>query len=196
MDELIALLEADAAVHQRHGSENSTSLNTAHLLTRAIDRIRRYERMLAEQLDAFRAALPGNCDGKEQEAFEAWAQSEEMDMQVHPLHYLFLDRRTDAARRAWNECIRYCRSQVEARPPVDRTSVTMLDKLREAAALAAADRESRTGINPGELMAAIDFSALDRAISAGVLTSRNAASYLAKALHEAEDRVKGLEARS
>jgi hypothetical protein len=57
------------------------------------------------------ASLPNNCDGKEQYAFEAWAKSQHMNMHEHPLHYLFLDPQTDAARRAWSECIRYCRTQ-------------------------------------------------------------------------------------
>lgn len=53
-------------------------------------------------------ALTRNCDGKEQYAFEAWAKDHGMNMAEHPLHYLFIDPKTDAARQAWNECIRYC----------------------------------------------------------------------------------------
>lgn len=65
--------------------------------------------------DAFRYVckeLPNNCDGKEQYAFEAWAKAQGFDMHEHPLHYLFLDPKTNAAREAWNECIRYCRRAV------------------------------------------------------------------------------------
>lgn len=57
--------------------------------------------------------LVDNCDGKEQEAFETWAKSKRFDMHEHPLHYLFLDSKTNAAREGWNEAIRYCRSQAE-----------------------------------------------------------------------------------
>lgn len=55
--------------------------------------------------------LVSNCDGKEQEAFETWAKSKRYDMHEHPLHYLFLDPKTNAAREGWNEAIRYCHSQ-------------------------------------------------------------------------------------
>lgn len=60
------------------------------------------------------ASLPDTCDGKEQEAFEAWASAEKMNMQIHPLHYLFLNGETYAARQAWKAAILYCRKQVEA----------------------------------------------------------------------------------
>ncbi len=56
------------------------------------------------------ANLPDTCDGKEQYAFEAWATSEGFDMHEHPIHYLFMDKRTDAARQAWKAAIMYCRA--------------------------------------------------------------------------------------
>ena len=59
-------------------------------------------------------ALTSNCDGKEQYAFEAWAKSQHYDMHEHPLHYLFLDPKTGAAREGWNASIRYCRETAEA----------------------------------------------------------------------------------
>jgi hypothetical protein len=58
--------------------------------------------------------MPKQCDGKEQEAFEAWAKSQGMDMHEHPLHYLFLDKRTGGARDGWSAALRYCRPFFEA----------------------------------------------------------------------------------
>lgn len=54
------------------------------------------------------------CDGKEQEAFEAWARSERMDMSTHPLHWLFLNAQTNAARQGWKGAINYCRAALRA----------------------------------------------------------------------------------
>lgn len=48
------------------------------------------------------------CDGKEQNAFEAWAKGRRMDMDVHPLHWLFLNAKTNAARSGWVGAIEYC----------------------------------------------------------------------------------------
>lgn len=44
---------------------------------------------------------------EEQKAFEAWAKSQGLSMEQHPLHYLFLDPKTDAARDGWNAARRY-----------------------------------------------------------------------------------------
>ena len=44
---------------------------------------------------------PARCDGVEQDAFEAWAKDNHYDMELHPLHWLFLDARTSAARDGW-----------------------------------------------------------------------------------------------
>lgn len=55
-------------------------------------------------------ALPVRCDGKEQHAFEDWALRQGYDMTKHPLHYLFLDAQTYAARQAWCAAIEYCRA--------------------------------------------------------------------------------------
>lgn len=56
--------------------------------------------------------FPQRCDGKEQHAFEAWAASQGHDMTEHPLHYLFLNPKTDAAREAWAAAIAYCRKSM------------------------------------------------------------------------------------
>ena len=57
--------------------------------------------------------LPSVCDGKEQEAFEAFAISERHNMQTHPLHYLFLNGETNAARQAWKAAINYCQAAIK-----------------------------------------------------------------------------------
>lgn len=58
--------------------------------------------------------LPKVGDGKEQEAFEAYARSRSLDLSQHPLHYLFLDGKTNQARSAWRECLVYVSSQLAA----------------------------------------------------------------------------------
>lgn len=44
---------------------------------------------------------PSICDGIEQDAFEAWATENRYDMNTHPLHWLFLNERSAAARDGW-----------------------------------------------------------------------------------------------
>lgn len=58
--------------------------------------------------------LPKVGDGKEQEAFEIYARSRNLDLSQHPLHYLFLDGKTNQARSAWRECLVYVSSQLPA----------------------------------------------------------------------------------
>ncbi|MEH3111553.1 MAG: hypothetical protein PGN22_15780 [Agrobacterium cavarae] len=59
---------------------------------------------------------PQACDGKEQLAFEAWAVSQRYDMHEHPLHYIFMDPKTSAARLGWNAALQYVRDQFAASP--------------------------------------------------------------------------------
>lgn len=54
--------------------------------------------------EALRALEP--CEG-EQYKFEEWAKGERYDMSEHPLHYLFLDSKTNAARKGWKAALRY-----------------------------------------------------------------------------------------
>ena len=58
--------------------------------------------------------LPDDCDGIEQDAFEAWAAAERYDMEQHPLHWLFLNARTAAARNGWRAGIRHARDRYRA----------------------------------------------------------------------------------
>lgn len=88
---------------------SSTYSEAAHL-------IRRLERLPPPQYpfpapvapnSATSAQLPADNDGKEQDAFEKWAASEAYTMTTHPLHFLFLDKRTYAARDGWRAALRY-----------------------------------------------------------------------------------------
>jgi len=65
--------------------------------------------------------LPDTCDGIEQEAFEEWARNKGLNMRQHPLHYLFLDPATDAARNAWKAGLMHCRERMVALRPAPRT---------------------------------------------------------------------------
>lgn len=70
---------------------------------------------LQEQVRALAVSnLPKVGDGKEQEAFEIYARSRNLDLSQHPLHYLFLDGKTNQARSAWRECLVYVSSQLQA----------------------------------------------------------------------------------
>jgi len=61
---------------------------------------------------------PSACDGVEQPAFEAWAKIQRFDMAEHPLHYLFLDAKTDAARDAWKAGLTYAVERMKSAPPL------------------------------------------------------------------------------
>lgn len=49
------------------------------------------------------------CNG-EHSKFEEWAAAEKYDMQEHPIHYLFTDPKTYAARQGWKAALRYVSS--------------------------------------------------------------------------------------
>ncbi|UPW35948.1 hypothetical protein QE320_gp106 [Pseudomonas phage EM] len=54
--------------------------------------------------------VPDVCDGKEQGAFEDWASKEGMNMEYHPLHWMFLDAKTYSARQGWKAALKYARN--------------------------------------------------------------------------------------
>ncbi|MDC0657090.1 hypothetical protein N6L27_03675 [Leisingera sp. SS27] len=60
---------------------------------------------------------PGTCDGIEQDAFEEWARGQGMNMNQHPLHYLFLDPVTNGARQAWKAGLMHCKERMEVETP-------------------------------------------------------------------------------
>jgi hypothetical protein len=53
-------------------------------------------------------------DGIEQDAFEAWAKAERYDMHEHPMHWLFLDAKTAAARDGWRAGIRHSHARIRS----------------------------------------------------------------------------------
>ncbi|HEQ0018793.1 TPA: hypothetical protein VDW60_006519 [Pseudomonas aeruginosa] len=61
-------------------------------------------------------SVPDVCDEKEQDAFEQWARKEGLDTSCHPMHWLFLDAKTNSARQGWKAALRYVRSQLAAAP--------------------------------------------------------------------------------
>lgn len=64
--------------------------------------------------------LPNVCDGKEQDEFEKWAASQQYDMTTHPLHWLFLDARTYAARQGWKAALEYVNRTPQPTPAPER----------------------------------------------------------------------------
>jgi hypothetical protein len=57
-------------------------------------------------------AIPDDNDGIEQDAFEEWAAKERFSMEQHPLHWLFLDRETSAARRGWRGALQHANKRI------------------------------------------------------------------------------------
>lgn len=78
-------------------------------LTESLNEVKLYRPAPAADLAEL---VPAVCDGKEQYAFEAYARSKGMDLSQHPLHYLFLDGKTNQARSAWRECLVYVRAAI------------------------------------------------------------------------------------
>lgn len=57
------------------------------------------------------------CEG-EQYAFEKWAEEQDYDMHEHPLHYLFMDKQTNAARQGWKAALAYVQSVLDGAVPM------------------------------------------------------------------------------
>ena len=77
------------------------------------------------------AKMPAVCDGIEQDAFEAWAEANRFVMDTHPLHWLFLNPETHAARDGWKAAIEHCRSRIST-PPADLAECReVLEKCRD-----------------------------------------------------------------
>ncbi|NTE68387.1 hypothetical protein G6M85_22595 [Agrobacterium tumefaciens] len=70
----------------------------------------------AQVQDVAKWEPPQDCERKEELAFETWASSQHYDMHEHPLHYLFLDPKTDAARQGWKAALQYVRDDFAAAP--------------------------------------------------------------------------------
>lgn len=63
----------------------------------------------------------GRHSSLEVEAFEKFARDAGMDMREHPLHYLFLNDSTYAARKAWKAAIEFMSNlqQEDAPQPIE-----------------------------------------------------------------------------
>jgi hypothetical protein len=92
--------EAFEKIERHFTSGNSVEVERATIL--------RTDWELAKQYIILSGVVPGVCDGKEQLAFEVYATRKGYDMAEHPLHYLFTNKTTNTARRAWAAAISYC----------------------------------------------------------------------------------------
>jgi len=81
------------------------------------------------------AKWPTTCDGIEQDAFEAWATSERMVMDTHPLHWLFLDAKTNAARKGWKAGLKHAADRCRALTPPAPEAETVASPAGESAHL-------------------------------------------------------------
>lgn len=64
-----------------------------------------------EVTEEFRKAI-ASCEG-EQYKFIEWAKKERYDMEEHPLHFLFMNKETDAARQGWKAALEYVRAAIK-----------------------------------------------------------------------------------
>ena len=78
---------------------------------------------------------PARCDGVEQDAFEAWAKDNHYDMELHPLHWLFLNARTSAARDGWAAGLAHAVDRMRAALDVHPLTVQDAARVPEIAAL-------------------------------------------------------------
>jgi hypothetical protein len=67
--------------------------------------------VLTEPQSAPKLEALESCKG-EQLKFEEWAAAEKYDMHEHPLHYLFMDDKTNAARQGWKAALRYATTAI------------------------------------------------------------------------------------
>ncbi|HEJ9850718.1 TPA: hypothetical protein SMN88_000597 [Pseudomonas aeruginosa] len=85
-------------------------------LEREVKVLREYARGLPAPVAQAQHSVPDVCDSKEQNAFEEWASKEGMNMERHPLHWLFLDAKTYSARQGWKAALKYARNMLAAAP--------------------------------------------------------------------------------
>jgi hypothetical protein len=57
-----------------------------------------------------------SCSAEEVVAFESWAKTQKYDMTTHPLHWLFLDPATYAARQGWKNGLAFARDAITTQP--------------------------------------------------------------------------------
>lgn len=59
---------------------------------------------------------------QEQAAFEEWANDSRYEMHQHPLHYLFMDKQTNAARQGWKAALAFV-GQLQDETPAPQTNM-------------------------------------------------------------------------
>lgn len=64
----------------------------------------------SSHVDGLKFPLPS---WQEQAAFEEWAKESRYEMHQHPLHYLFVDKQTNAARQGWKAALAFVRKLSE-----------------------------------------------------------------------------------
>jgi hypothetical protein len=64
-----------------------------------------------------------SCSPQEVAAFEKWAADNRYDMQTHPLHWLFLNERTNAARQGWKAALEFARAALANQPASTKNMV-------------------------------------------------------------------------
>ncbi len=91
-------------------------------------------KLYAAPVSQAQRSVPDVCDGKEQDAFEEWARKEGLDTSFHPLHWLFLDAKTNSARQGWKAALRYVRAKIAAPGKAEHSVLddveTFLDEVR------------------------------------------------------------------
>lgn len=102
------VVDLEKQVKELEADCNRYSENLQYHITRQGEAETELERLKAEAL----SLVPYVLDGKEQKAFEHYAKEQRLDLEQHPLHYLFLDVKTNAVRNAWRECLNYVAAQL------------------------------------------------------------------------------------
>ncbi|MCJ2084198.1 hypothetical protein [Methylobacterium sp. J-090] len=68
------------------------------------------------------------CLDEEIEAWETWAKDQKFDMEEHPLHYLFMDAKTAAARHGWKAGLAFARRTVQGEQTSNKGAMERLDQ--------------------------------------------------------------------
>ncbi|MGN7099345.1 hypothetical protein [Brevundimonas diminuta] len=105
------------------------------------------------------------CNG-EQEHFETWAKMCRYDMSEHPLHYIFTDPKTNAARMGWKAALAYVHDAAE---PLSAAPAP------EGGAVEATG--ARAVIRNGQIVISIDVDALPLILSGSIALNAVAGTF-------------------
>lgn len=114
-----------AAMHPDKAIELLDKINAqADKIDAQADEITALRAKVKSQAEAWDDLLKASTDnnGVEQQAFEDWAQDNNYDMHQHPLHWLFLNPKTDAARQGWKGAMGHVKEQIKARRAAQEAS--------------------------------------------------------------------------